>query len=227
MSRSKILFAVLIATLAASACASAVASAELPELVSSSFPIKYSGTIAESAKWEVPGGSSFICTGSTSTSEGEITGPKTITAVMHFRGCKAGGAWCTSEGAKTGEIVTQPLVGTVVYPPNFNKNFAAVFKPKSGVNIVNLFTCIVNAEVRGSIIAISPTQRNKPTSTLEFTFSQAGGAQNPLWYYTEAGEKIHASLETSWLDTGSFQALGWGFNSTLNLSGGTVEPKFV
>jgi hypothetical protein len=221
MSRYKILFVALIVALAGSACASAIASAAEPELVSSSYPIKYSGTIP-AATWEVAGGSNFKCIPESSTDEGEITGPRTLTAVIHFKGCKAGGAWCTSPGAVNGEIITQPLDGTPVYSPKFG--IAIVFKPKSGVNVVNTFKCIENAEVRGGIIAWLQNTYNKYTSTLNLEFAGSLGQQNPLWYYTDRLEKVYASLETSWLDYGSFQPLDWAFKNTLTLSG-TVNPR--
>jgi len=224
MSRLRSLLVVLIALLAASACASAVASAEPPELRSSSFPIKYEGTISEPATWEVPGGNQQFKCASGSTSEGEITGAKTVTAVMHFRGCRVTGvnSWCTSEGAKTGEIVTQPLEGTVVSAPNFA--VAIVFKPKSGVNVVNTLKCLlVNSEVRGIIIAVCTNPQYKATSTLNLTLRQEAGYQTPEWYYTETEAKVPAWLETTWA-SGLFQRLGWNFNNTLSLSGGTVKP---
>lgn len=215
MSRPKMLLAVLIALLAASACASAMASAALPELRGDFFPMRYAGSIG-TATWQVPGGSNFACVSGGSTSEGEITGVKTMTAVIHFRGCEVEGAWCTSEGAKTGEIITQPLEGTPVYRKKGESgSMWIVFKPESGVNVVNKFKCIVNGEVRGAIIARVNNGRWEHTTKLNLAFVQAEGQQSPTEYLNEEGSERHASLETTWLGGGSFQSLGWGFDDTL------------
>ncbi len=226
MSRFKVLLVALVALLAVSACASAVASAEYPELRSSSFPIKYSGTIP-GALWEVPGSSSFKCIPTDGSIEGEITAVNKLTAVMRFTGCKAAGVWCTSEGASTGEIVTRPLEANTEYLSNLN-HFGIVFKPTSGVDIAN-FKCNGNFEVKGVVISTCYAAKNKPTSTLELGFTQAGGKQIPSWYYnTEVlpAKEVSTSFETNWPSV-TFRSLGWSFNTTLKLSEGTVEPRFT
>jgi opacity protein-like surface antigen len=213
MSRPKVLLAVLIALLAASACASAVASAAPPELRGDFFPMKYAGSIG-TARWEVPG-AIFTCVSGGSTSEGEITGVKRITAVIHLRGCGAEGGWCTSEGAKTGELVTQPLEGTPVYlKKGESGSMWIVFKPESGVNVLNKFYCLgLSGEFRGTVIARVKNGRWEHTTKLNLAFNQSGETE----YLNEEGGNSRASLETNW-GGGVFQSVSWGFEDTLNTS---------
>jgi hypothetical protein len=49
-----------------------------------------------------------------STDTGEITGEATADQVTTFEGCSSSGASCTSAGAKAGEIVTDPVLTTLV-----------------------------------------------------------------------------------------------------------------
>ena len=226
MSRPKVPLAVLIAILTVSVFASAVASASasLPEIDSSHYPFKYASTISGAATWE-EGPTIVKCTGATSTIEGEVTGAKTMTAVIMFRGCKAGGAWCNMTATK-GELVTQPLEGTLAYVNKATRTPGIVFKPRTGMNVVGRFSCDgVSGEVTGAVIALlTGVYNGEKTTRVGFRFQGSKGKQLPEAYDNEAGEEVHASMETNW-PSYPFAPLSWNFEAASTLAE-EVEWRF-
>src|SRR6185312_1696479 len=110
------------------------------------------------------------------------------TTVIHLRGCKASESWCTSEGAATGEIVTEALEGIV-------EQRAILFRGKGGGPVVKSFHCLgQSGELRGSVLAQVSDLGTQHVTELHLLFN--GGTE-----YTETAnalEKHHTALETNW-----------------------------
>jgi hypothetical protein len=205
MSRSKLLLSILVALIVASTCVSATASALEPELRGDFYPMNYSSTFATST-WQVPN-ATFKCVSTPSASEGELTGVKTMTMVIHFRGCKASESFCTSEGAAAGEIVTQPLEGTV-------EQRAILLTGKSGGPIVKSFKCLgQSGEVKGSLLATVANLGTEHTTELRLSFGATKEYQEAL-----GKEKRVTALETNWLGGGKYEPVTWTFEDTLKLA---------
>lgn len=129
------------------------------------------------------------------TSSGEYTSPKTVGNInVVFTGCQGFGDACKTSGANSGEIVVNPLAGTLVWEDSTKKKVAIDLIPQSGEVFVE-FTCgsAVTAEVKGSVLTNVPA--NKVVTKIEEKFSAKNGKQKPEYYYTGAGEEIKDVLE--------------------------------
>jgi hypothetical protein len=206
-------FVLLIAMLALGAVGVSAASAALPEFKAGpgeKLPVSYTGAVG-SAEWTMSG-SRFEC-GAGNTLAGTITGAKTVTGTIHFVNCKSGERACTSEGAtKEGEIITEPLEGTLVYRSKAGKTVGIDFKAQTGTAVVKLRKCLVGAsgEVRGSIV-MPITNVNQRSSSFTLSAIEGRGYEN------ESGEKETATLESNW-PNGVFSPVSWLFGANLTTS---------
>jgi hypothetical protein len=222
MSRLKVMISVLLGLLAVSAFTSAVASASPPGIIADFYPMKFTGSSGESAVWEVPSSLSFRCTEGTSI-EGEMLGMRQLTFVVRFKGCQsAPNTWVTSEGAKTGEVVTQTLEGIPEESvPGISPSGGMLVKPQSGTALAKFTSGGYHDEVKGSILGSYGNPSANPhgyehTTNMYLKFNQAQSQQERS-YYREAGSTHQASLETNWPGGPTFKSLGWGFGEILNM----------
>lgn len=126
----------------------------------------------------------------TEASTGEFTTPKTVGNInVVFTGCESFGDRCKTVGAASGEIVVNPLAGTLVWENSTKKKVAIDLTPQSGTKFVE-FTCgsAVSAEVTGSVLTNVPV--DKIVTKIEEKFSAKNGKQKPEYYYTSSGEKV-------------------------------------
>lgn len=140
------------------------------------------------ATLETVGHNKVTCKAEAST--GEFTTPKTVGNInVVFTGCEGFGDKCKTNGANTGEIVVNPLSGTLVWEDSTKKKVAIDLVPQSGELFVE-FECgaAVFAEVKGSVLTNVPA--DKVVTKIEEKFSAKSGKQKPEYYYTSSGEKV-------------------------------------
>ena len=128
------------------------------------------------------------------SSDGEFTSAKTVgNIVVRFAGCESLGYKCTTAGSSEGEIVTNPLAGTLVWE-KFGKKVAIDLVPQTGELFVE-FTCgPATAKVKGSVLTNIPA--DKAETKVEEKFTAKKGKQKPEYYYTTKTEKIKDVLIT-------------------------------
>ncbi len=129
---------------------------------------------------------------------GEYTGPQTATLGITFNECKVLGPFggkCTSEGGKSEEIPSSPLVaefGTVdgsTSPPVIGWGI----HPVSGETFVSFQCGGTSVSITGSVIA-TVTPLNKMVGAFKLNFSGSGGIQKPESF--EGGKSQFLTLET-------------------------------
>jgi hypothetical protein len=179
-----------------------------PEFFKEGAPFPWSFELRAGATSWSKGSSTFEC-GAVSGS-GVVSGPVTVSSTtLNFTGCgyQKGESriFCTSEGAKQGEIRTTEAEGHPVYISKAAKTVGLEFEPTGG------FFCQGSGTLRGSIV-IPITPVNVFTET--FKISSTPGSKE---YESEKGEAKIATLETDW-PGGVWEHLGWGFTGTLTTS---------
>ncbi|HTZ63705.1 MAG TPA: hypothetical protein VMB51_06335 [Solirubrobacteraceae bacterium] len=124
----------------------------------------------------------------TEVSHGEFTSPTTVGNVaVTFTGCESGGFKCATVGAKEGEIVTNPLAGTLVWE-KYSKKVAIDLVPQA-TELFAEFECgPAAAKVKGSVLTNIPA--NKMETKIEEKFTAKKGKQKPEYYYTSKTEKV-------------------------------------
>lgn len=124
----------------------------------------------------------------TEASHGEFTSSTTVGNVaVSFSGCESGGYKCDTVGATEGEIVTNPLAGSLVWE-KYGKKVAIDLVPQSGELFVE-FTCgPANAKVKGSVLTNIPADKSE--TKIEEKFTAKKGKQKPEYYYTSKTEKL-------------------------------------
>lgn len=122
------------------------------------------------------------------SSDGEFTSAKTVgNIVVVFTACESLGYRCKTPGSAEGEIVTNPLAGTLVWE-KFGKKVAIDLTPQSGEWFVE-FTCgPANAKVKGSVLTNIPADKAETKVTEKFTAKK--GKQKPEYYYLSKTEKV-------------------------------------
>lgn len=221
MSRLKLIGLCLVAALASGSLAVARAWAEPPEIghCVSHAGGKYTNNICTKAakgkkigsfEWEAgaiknkfsgTGGAGTLETVAlaqvkckTESSHGEFTSSKTVGNVaVSFTGCESGGYKCDTVGAKEGEIVTNPLAGTLVWE-KYRKKVAIDLVPQSTELFVEFACGPANAKVKGSVLTNIPA--NKSETKIEEKFTAKKGKQKPEYYYTSKTEKVKDVLIT-------------------------------
>jgi hypothetical protein len=122
------------------------------------------------------------------SSDGEFTSSKTVGNIaVVFTSCESLGYKCKTPGSAEGEIVTNPLAGTLVWE-KYGKKVAIDLVPQSGEWFVE-FTCgPANAKVKGSVLTNIPA--NKAETKVEEKFTAKKGKQKPEYYYLSKTEKV-------------------------------------
>lgn len=122
------------------------------------------------------------------SSDGEFTSAKTVGNIaVVFTGCESLGYRCKTPGSAEGEIVTNPLAGTLVWE-KYGKTVAIDLTPQSGEWFVE-FTCgPANAKVKGSVLTNIPA--DKAETKVDEKFTAKKGKQKPEYYYSSKTEKV-------------------------------------
>jgi hypothetical protein len=131
------------------------------------------------AELQTVSGTTVVCGGV--TSEGEYSGPKTISnLVTTFTDCTIGGLKCTSPGAEAGEIVTSNLNGElgVIKKEATKTKIGIDLFPATGT-VESEFPCggFVSVVVTGSVI--HEIRANAMILTENENFTQTKGKQKP------------------------------------------------
>lgn len=197
--RSMKALAGLAAVLAFAGIAAASASAALPEFsggAKGKFPLTQTSNLGETT-FETVGARSLSCT--SGTGRGEITGAKTVTDELTFKGCKYIRSWaCNTEGAAAGEIRTKSMNGVLVYTSKATKAVGIAYDPYEPETIKEFETPpVAFANVKcgeGGTITLNRTLLasmspiNKSTSSYAEQFRQYQGKQEPNKYENKGHE---------------------------------------
>jgi hypothetical protein len=195
----------LVAMLTLGALTSASASAALPEFHhAKEIALGYTLNGGE-VKFKTNSGLSYGC--ASSKGEGSVTGAKTATAKLTFKGCRAGFTPCQSEGAAAEEIKTGSLPVELVYISKEKHEAGLVFnyKPPLPFTFAKWACNGTSQGIRNSIIAaLTPVNTNTFSHTVTFAETNKAGIQNPTQYEDEEGKLITAWAEmqivsTNWL----------------------------
>lgn len=128
----------------------------------------------------------------TEASTGEFTGPQTVGNInVKFTGCESGGYKCNNPGGTAGEIVTNPLSGTLVWE-KFKSKVAIDLVPQATELFVEFECGPANAKVKGSVLTNIPADVVK--TKFEEKYTAAKGKQKPEYYYTASDEKVQDVL---------------------------------
>jgi len=153
-------------------------------------------------------------------STGEFSGTKEEkNLVVTFEGCESVNLVCTSPGRKAGELVTNPLEGTVVWENKALHKTAIDLFPAGGAEKFIEFGCgaTLTIAVRGAVL--TPVKNDTMTTAQVLKFTQKRGVQKPAQYETAGGAKVNAFLESDFSGKGWLQA-GQTITSTV-----TAEEK--
>jgi hypothetical protein len=188
-----------LAVAALGAGAAASASAAKPEFVlkSGSFPVGFTST-GGAATWETTSGETLSCT--SITDGGAITGTKTGSVTLTFKGCTTTmfgfPISCKSSGRASGEVQTN-LLATHLYSDNTRSKVLEDLAPASGSNFAQ-FECAGLGTVvwTGQLLGEFPTTNTFLHST-SLIFKQTKGVQAFSAYENETGELVSAYLQTS------------------------------
>jgi hypothetical protein len=141
----------------------------------SAFTARSGGSKLASA--EVPGVMECKSTAST----GELTGTKEAKNVLiTSAGCEAAGLTCTSAGAKTGEIITNPLKGELGYLAGKGTSTPTVglLLVQENTGYAAEFDCEgVLVRIQGPVIAEVTGDVNTISTESTYAFRQSGGIQ--------------------------------------------------
>jgi hypothetical protein len=126
------------------------------------------------------------------TSNGEFTSAKAVGNInVVFTGCESLGYKCKTPTSAEGEIVTNPLAGSLVWE-KFKKKVAIDLVPQDGEWFVE-FTCgPAMAKVEGSVMTNVPVDKTETKVTQKFTAKK--GKQKPEYYYTATDQKVQDVL---------------------------------
>jgi hypothetical protein len=128
-------------------------------------------------------------------SAGEYTTPKTVGNIsVVFTGCESVGFKCDTVGAAEGEIVVNPLAGTLVWEKPTKKKVAIDLVPQETELFVEFACGPAVAKVKGSVLTNVPA--DKTVTTIVERFTAKKGKQKPEYYYTAKGEKVQDVLIT-------------------------------
>jgi hypothetical protein len=122
------------------------------------------------------------------TSDGDFTSSKTVGNIaVVFTGCESAGFKCNTAGSAEGEIVTNPLAGTLVWE-KFGKKVAIDLVPQTGELFVEFSCGPAAAKVTGSVLTNIPD--DKVETKVEEKFTAKKGKQKPEYYYTSKTTKV-------------------------------------
>jgi hypothetical protein len=128
------------------------------------------------------------------SSDGEFTSAKTVGNIaVAFTGCESADFKCSSAGATAGEIVTNPLAGTLVWE-KYGTKVAIDLVPQSTELFVEFNCGPATAKVKGSVLTNIPD--DKAETKVDEKFTAKKGKQKPEYYYTSKTEKTKDVLIT-------------------------------
>lgn len=199
---SKRALVALVAVFALSAAAAASASAALPEFNFGKTTPSYT---AKTGELRVLENKTVDMTCGGGTSEGSVTGAKTLSSKFTFTGCRApSSVECKSVGAASGEVKTGVLMDELVYTAKAKKEAGLIFNQTEAHKLTKpTFASIVcgATEQQLSVVggAIAPvTEPNIVAKQYKFTLSvESSDHQTPDTYENEKGEKLYEFPETS------------------------------
>jgi hypothetical protein len=175
----------LMAVFAMSAIVASAASAALPEQVPGTGLI--SGTSGAST-FETKSGEKVKC--SSSSVMGDLTGAKTSSSKIVFKGCEAFGFKCNSSGAASGEIVLN-VTGEIFYLNTTTKEVGLLNTLTAELTIK--CSAFQTLKVKGSTLCpLTPVNTKTTTETL--TCKETKGVQEPTEYFNLAGVKEKAPI---------------------------------
>lgn len=144
--------------------------------------------------------------GSTTTGEGEITGPKIAWLKLHFTGCKENfGTEFHTPGAKNEEVITEKLPVELVYTSKEHHEAALDLNNKSGTFATWEYPGFYSGcGMRGPVLSpVSPVNSSVLTHTLTLHVTTSGEEiQTPSRYESEAGTKFSAVPEVNMFCSG-------------------------
>ncbi|HWX96169.1 MAG TPA: alkaline phosphatase family protein [Solirubrobacteraceae bacterium] len=125
---------------------------------------------------------------------GEYTGLRTVgNVVIHFTGCKALSAPCSSMGAAEGEIVTKTLQGVLGWENKAEHSVAQdIFPAEAGGPLAEATCGVASLTVRGSVLA--PISEGRMTTALIVKYTQLAGVQRPEHFEGEPNDVLETSI---------------------------------
>ncbi|HEX5309548.1 MAG TPA: hypothetical protein VFW38_10775 [Solirubrobacteraceae bacterium] len=213
--------------LLAAGAASATASSPVLEFATpgNAFPVAFTTESGE-VKAELAGFESVVtCT--TSQGEGEITGPHSTMSEYTFTGCAAKGsslnASCKSEGAATGEILSEQVEAEPVFIDQARDEVGMLLDPHGGVYME--FECGGESVVAEGPFLAPGSPIDKETMSFTLALSESHGVQTPNEYESADGQK-HLALPTG--IRGTHQPASTGVEATFTVhTSAPVEVKAV
>jgi hypothetical protein len=220
--------AVAVVLLASVTVQPAMASQPKFEPEGGTFPVTFTGVGgAVLLETQNAGGVVRTATCSGNSSVGEINTATTMKNVtFKFTGCTATGPFgtnwtCTSSGAKSGEIATVALEGTLYYLKAGSSEAGVDFLVKGG-GTVAAFTCVgvfLNETFTVSKDAVGKlTPMNSLTNAFSLTFAQTGGHQEPSTYLNAVCSATADNLSMSGSGAETFGGIGTGLSATESLT---------
>lgn len=154
---------------------------------------------AEKNKLHTTGGVGTLATvvGTTVTcktqeSGGEYNSPKTVTGVtVRFTNCESGGFHCTTAGAASGEIITNPLEGRIGFENKIKKKIAFdLFPTAADGGLYVTFNCgaSLHVTVGGSVLV--NILSDKMLTTLSLKYVQKLGIQKVTHFEGEPNDVL-------------------------------------
>jgi hypothetical protein len=171
-------------------------------------------TTAGAVKLETVGKAKVTC--SAESGAGEYSGAKTVSGVvMRFTGCESAGAKCSSSGANEGEVITNPVEGTLGITSEgikegveFRKIGLDLF-PVGNAGTLMAFSCGATPwTLRGSVIV--PVAADKMALSSALTYKAAKGMQLVTQFEGEPQDILESSRSG-----GAFEQTGLGGKVTL------------
>ncbi len=144
-------------------------------------------------KLETLNGTTVTC--KTQESGGEYNSPKTVTGVVvKFTHCESAGFTCGTEGAKEGEIITNPLEGRLGIEKKGKKIGFDLFPTAADGGLYVTFNCTValHITVGGSVIV--PVKTNKMLNTLTLKYTANKGKQKPEHFEGEPTDVLISEI---------------------------------
>jgi hypothetical protein len=163
---------------------------------------------------ETVGGAKVECKTEASTGEFKPSNKEEAAVVVTFTGCKSVGAYCTSPGKASGELVTNELEATVGWENKAAKKTDVELYPAKSVASGEFieFSCTgLVVKVRGKVLV--PIKNDKMTETETLKFKATKGKQKPE-RWEESGSP--AVLESAFSNFGGvFEQAGQTITATV------------
>jgi phosphodiesterase/alkaline phosphatase D-like protein len=156
-------------------CATKAKVAKTGKFEKSTAP-RYTVESAHAVYGEVPGYPAVVCTHM--QINGELTGPKTGTAVFTFTGCEADGSSCATSGEPWGTMQTKTLDTILVEPKSGEVLTQFVSSAGPSANGIELVCSgLASAHTAGFVAAVTSGDVNVMTNTAALVFAKGKGEQ--------------------------------------------------